>query len=163
MLAPEVNGQSGLERAVAVLSRAFVAAEEQPALLRAFFTVCFETVGPVGYLRPWLTDWLNRVEAEVAAALRKGMKDGSVGTHLDPDVEARRVIAFGLGIGFRWVLEPARDFVGEMRAWIERVSVEWSPQPASPTPAPARRPCKRSGPPASGRAASGGSQLKPGV
>ena len=54
------------------------------------------------------------------------MEDGSVGVHVDPDAEARRVIAFGLGIGFRWVLEPARDFVGEMREWIERVSVEWS-------------------------------------
>jgi AcrR family transcriptional regulator len=126
MLAPEVNGQNGLERAVAVLSRVFGAAQEQPALLRAFFTVCFETVGPVGHLKPWLTDWLHRVEAEVGAALHKGRGDGSVGIHVDPDVEARRVIVFGLGIGFRWVLEPERDFVGEMREWIERVSVEWS-------------------------------------
>jgi AcrR family transcriptional regulator len=152
MLVPEVNGQNGLDRAVAVLSRAFVAAEEQPALLRAFFTVCFETVGPVGHLRPWLIDWLNRVEAEVGAALRKGMKDGSVGPHVDPDVEARRVISFGLGIGFRWVLEPARDFVGEMREWIERASVEWSLQSASPPPVPARGPRRRSVP-ARGRAA----------
>ena len=74
MLAPEVNGQNGLERAVAVLSRAFGVAQEQPALLRAFFTVCFETVGPVGHLKPWLTDWLNRVEAEVGAALHRVWK-----------------------------------------------------------------------------------------
>jgi AcrR family transcriptional regulator len=136
MSAPEVNGQNGLDRAVAVLSRAFVAAEDQPALLRAFFTVCFETVGPVGHLKPWLTAWLNRVESEVAAGLRKGKKDGSVGTHVNPDVEARRVIAFGLGMGFRWVLEPARDFAGEMRQWAERVSGDWSVQPASPVPVP---------------------------
>jgi AcrR family transcriptional regulator len=135
MSAPEVHGQNGLDRAVAVLSRAFVAAEDQPALLRAFFTVCFETVGPVGHLKPWLTEWLNRIESEVAAALRKGEKDGSVSTHVDPDVEARRVIAFGLGIGFRWVLEPARDFAGEMRQWIERVAGDWSVQPV-PTPCP---------------------------
>ena len=157
MLAPEVNGQNGLERAVAVLSRAFGVAQEQPALLRAFFTVCFETVGPVGHLKPWLTDWLNRVEAEVGSALRCGMKDGSVGTHVDPDVEARRVIAYGLGIGFRWVLEPARDFVGETGEWIDRVSVEWSPVSASPTPAPARGPRNRPRPPARGRAAAKGS------
>ena len=129
MLAPEVNGQNGFDRAVAVLSRAFVAAEDQPALLRAFFTVCFETVGPVGHLKPWLTEWLARVESELAAALHKGKKDGSVRTHIDPDVDARRVIAFGLGFGFRWVLEPARDFAGEMRQWIERVSGEWSMDP----------------------------------
>jgi AcrR family transcriptional regulator len=135
MSAPEVHGQNGLDRAVAVVSRAFVAAEDQPALLRAFFTVCFETVGPVGHLKPWLTEWLNRIESEVAAALRKGEKDGSVSTHVDPDVEARRVIAFGLGIGFRWVLEPARDFAGEMRQWIERVAGDWSVQPV-PTPCP---------------------------
>jgi AcrR family transcriptional regulator len=134
MLSRKVDGKNGLERGVAVLSRACVAAVEQPALLRAFFTVCFETVGPVRHLRPWMMHWLSRVEAEVGSALLQGVGDGSVGTHVNPDVEARRVIAYGLGIGFRWVLEPAGDFVGEMREWIERVSVEWSPQSASPTP-----------------------------
>lgn len=119
------GGRTGLARAVALLSRTCVVAEEEPALLRAFFIVCFETVGPGGRLTEWLSDWLIRYEAEMAAALRAGIADESVKHRLDPELEAQRVVAVGLGIGFRWVLDPSRNFVEEMRAWIERVTAEY--------------------------------------
>jgi AcrR family transcriptional regulator len=126
MLLPETEGENGLERAVTVLMRTVVTAEQHPALLRAFFIICFESVGPLGYLRPWLTDWLNRFEAELVSALRTGLGDGSVGTHVDPELEGRRVIAFGLGVGFHWLVEPEADFAGEMREWIQREAAEWT-------------------------------------
>src|SRR5262245_12150736 len=44
MLLPEPEGENGLERAVTVLMRTVAPAEEQPALLRAFFILCFESV-----------------------------------------------------------------------------------------------------------------------
>jgi AcrR family transcriptional regulator len=125
MLATVPSGLQGLDRAVAALSRTRAAAQTYPALLRAFFTVCFETVGPIEHLKPWLSDWLSRFEAEICSALREGIDDGSVGAHVDPEIEGRTAIASGLGVGFRWVLEPDRDFVGEMTEWIERVSGEW--------------------------------------
>ena len=125
LLAAAPEGLDGLDRAVGTLSRILTAAQTQPALLRAFFTVCFEAVGPIERLRPWLTDWLSRFETEVCSALRQGTADGSVGAHVDPELEGRRSIDFGLGVGFRWVLEPTRDFVGEWTDYIERAAAEW--------------------------------------
>ena len=125
LLAAAPEGLDGLHRALAALSRILSAAETQPALLRAFFTVCFEAVGPIEHLRPWLSDWLKRFETEVCSALREGIEDGSVGAHVDPELEGRRSIDFGLGLGFRWVLEPTRDFVEEWTDYIERAAAEW--------------------------------------
>src|ERR1700751_5186175 len=87
LLAAAPEGLDGLDRALHALSRICIAAQTQPALLRAFFTVCFETVGPIEQLRPWLTDWLSRFEAEVRSGLREGIQDGSVDAHVHPELE----------------------------------------------------------------------------
>jgi AcrR family transcriptional regulator len=142
MTAPQVEGQTGLERALAMLEHPGVSAEREPAMLRAFFMLVFEAPGPVNHLAPWLAGFIRSYEAEVAAVLRRGRKDGSVGPHVDPEIEARQFIAYGLGIAFRWVLDPTRDFVGEMREWKERAEAEWRPRPSRVTPArtaPGRR------------------------
>jgi AcrR family transcriptional regulator len=125
LLAAAPEGLDGLGRALNALSRICTAAQTQPALLRAFFTVCFETVGPIEQLRPWLTDWLSRFEAEVRSGLREGIQDGSVDAHVHPELEAQRSVAVGLGVGFRWTLEPSRDFVGEWTDYIDRAAAEW--------------------------------------
>ena len=130
MRTPEVEGQTGMERALAMLAHPAVSAERDPSTMRAFFMLVFEAAGPVNHLAAWLAEFLRSYEAEVAAVLRRGRKDGSIGTHIDPEVEARQFMAYGLGIAFRWVLQPSRDFVGEMREWKERAEADWSPRPS---------------------------------
>ncbi|HXB85905.1 TetR/AcrR family transcriptional regulator [Mycobacterium sp.] len=125
LLATPPEGLNGHGRALNALSRICIAAQTQPALLRAFFTICFETVGPIEQLKPWLSDWLSRFETEVASSLREGIADGSVAAHVDPDLEGRRSIAMGLGVGFRWALDPSRDFVAEWTDYIDRAAAEW--------------------------------------
>jgi AcrR family transcriptional regulator len=130
MRMPEGEGQTGIERALAMQDHPAVSAEREPALMRAFFMLVFEAPGPLNNLAPWLAEFLRSYEAEMAAVLRRGRKDGSVGFHVDPEIEARQFMAYGLGIAFRWVLEPTRDFVGEMREWKERIAADWSPRPS---------------------------------
>ncbi|NMH98257.1 TetR/AcrR family transcriptional regulator [Pseudonocardia acidicola] len=96
--------------------------KEQPELLRALFVVCFETVGAIQGLSGWVREWIAYQRGAVAEALRAGQADGSIRLDLDPDREADRIVTYGLGLGFRWTLEPeAVDFSVELRSWGERL------------------------------------------
>src|SRR5262245_53184725 len=67
-----VTGESGLEMLLGQLDRLAAQAAEKPELLKAFFTLCFETVGPVQNLSAWLRGWLGKYHEVTAAALAEG-------------------------------------------------------------------------------------------
>ncbi|WP_236981254.1 MULTISPECIES: TetR/AcrR family transcriptional regulator [Mycobacterium] len=103
-------------------------AAEKPELLTAFFTLCFEAIGPVRMLSPWLRAWLARYRAATNTAFQRGQKDGSIRADLDVELETRKIITYGLGLGFRWTLEPELvDFVAELRQWRDSLEVEYAP------------------------------------
>jgi AcrR family transcriptional regulator len=104
-------------------------ATEQPELLRVLFVACFETVGSIERLSPWMRGWLARQRDGVAATLRAGQADGSVRADLDPAEEADRILTFGMGLGFRWTLEPdAVDLPHALRSWSERLAAQLTPR-----------------------------------
>lgn len=105
-------------------------AKEKPELLRALFVVCFETVGAIERLSPWVRGWMSHQRDAVAETLRAGQADASIRADLDPDQEAARILTYGLGLGFRWALEPEGvDFPAELRAWSERLRAQLAPPP----------------------------------
>jgi AcrR family transcriptional regulator len=122
----EDDPTQGLELALGQVIHTRDLAAESPEFLRAFFILVFEAVGPIAGLRPWLEGWLERYEAGIAAALRVGQRDGSVRPAVDPGLEAHRVNDVGLGLAFRWALDPRSDFVGAFIEWHADLRARWT-------------------------------------
>jgi AcrR family transcriptional regulator len=102
---------------------------ENPNQLRAFFVLCFETVGPVADLRQWMSDWLDEYQAETAAAIRRGQQDGSIRVELDPDLEAQQIVDFRVAWAFRWALRPDTiDYDAELGTWKDRLTAALAPE-----------------------------------
>ncbi len=127
LLGPPVPAETGLDEALAPLKLMRDKADENPEVLRAFFVLCFETVGPISDLAPWMRDWLQEYQSRVAGAMRQGQSDGSVRQNLDPDFEARNLVVYGAGLGFMWTLAPhAEDFAATLNELIDRLRTAWA-------------------------------------
>jgi AcrR family transcriptional regulator len=132
LLGPPNPTDTGLDDALAPLNLMKNKAGDNPEVLRAFFVVCFETVGPISDLAPWMRDWLQEYQTRVAAALRRGQSDGSVRGNLDPDSEARNVVTYGAGLGFMWTLAPGtEDFAAPLAEFIDHLRDRWTPEGSS--------------------------------
>ena len=146
-LTPAAEGAAGIEAALQRIDHLAEQAEQKPEHMRALFTLVFESVGPIESLGPWLRAWLADYCASAAEALRHGQKDGSVRADLDPEVEADRIMNYGLGLAFRWTLEPERvDFATSLREWTNYMRGIFTPVSANgqnrngSKPAPPTRP-----------------------
>lgn len=130
-LAEPAPAGRGLDIIIGHLEHLADQAVDKSKLLRAFFTLCFETVGPVQQLGPWLRNWLAQYRATALEAFLRGQADGSIRPHLDAQAETRRLMNFGLGLAFRWTLEPQDvDFVGEVRHQCDWLRGYYAPGPS---------------------------------
>jgi AcrR family transcriptional regulator len=115
-------GSSGLERVLAQIDLLHDQLEAAPGLMRGFFVLCFEALGPLESLREWLDDWLTRYQEETAVAIRAGIDDGTIRPEVDPEREAAALTASCVGHAFKWTASPERvDFLEAMRATREDV------------------------------------------
>jgi AcrR family transcriptional regulator len=113
---------SGLERVLAQIDRLHDEAVASPELMRGFFALCFESIGPVPSLNGWINDWLDRYHTSTAAALAAGRDDGSIRADINPQIESQALVASGLGYAFRWMASPQTvDYPGLMRQWQEQL------------------------------------------
>jgi len=108
MLPTDTEGLRGLDLVLRQLGRAGERANDEPEFFLAFCVLCFETAGPARSLRPWVADWFGRYVAETAARLRAGQSDGSVRTDVDADEEANWMFDAGVGVAFRWLIDPEK-------------------------------------------------------
>jgi AcrR family transcriptional regulator len=130
----EITADNGLGTVLGQLDHLAAQAAEKPELLKAFFTLCFETVGPVQGLGEWLRGWLAQYRAQTAEAFLEGQRDGSIRAELDVEVETKRIITYGLGLAFRWTLEPDRvDFVAELIDWRDSLQLQYAKRRAART------------------------------
>jgi AcrR family transcriptional regulator len=126
-LRARITAENGLDTVLGQLDHLAAQATEKPELLKAFFTLCFETVGPVQELGAWLHTWLAQYRAAAAAAFLRGQRDGSIRPDLDAEVETKRMITYGLGLAFRWTLEPDEvDFAAEFTAWRDSLRAQYA-------------------------------------
>jgi hypothetical protein len=117
-LRAQITAENGLESVLGQVDHLAAQATEKPELLKAFFTLCFETVGAVQELSAWLRSWLVQYRTATTAAFAAGQRDGSIRPELDVEVETKRIVTYGLGLAFRWTLAPDEvDFVAELREW----------------------------------------------
>ena len=130
----QITADNGLDTVLGQLDHLAAQAAEKPELLKAFFTLCFETVGPVQGLTAWLRGWLAQYRAATSAAFLEGQRDGSIRPELDVEVETKRIITYGLGLAFRWTLEPDRvDFVAELIDWRDLLRSQYAKSRAART------------------------------
>ena len=123
----EITADNGLDAVLGQLDHLAAQAAEKPELLKAFFTLCFETVGPVQGLTTWLRGWLAQYRATTTEAFLEGQRDGSIRPELDVEVETKRIITYGLGLAFRWILEPDHmDFVAELIDWRDSLRSQYA-------------------------------------
>lgn len=124
LLEPSAVPLDGLGQILDRIDRTVRLAAEDPRLLRAFFVVLFEAVGPVVALRPHVVGWLARLERATVVSLRAGQSDGSIRDSVDEVGELQEFAHLSIGLAYRWVLEGERyDLAGELGAWRERTRV----------------------------------------
>jgi AcrR family transcriptional regulator len=121
LIAPDPE-QTGLEQVLTQVDLLRDQVDAKPALMRGFFVLCFEALGPLKILRAWLADWLGRYQAATEAAMRRGIEDGTIRPDADPAREAGGLIADCIGQTFRWIATPEIvSFHDEMDAVRDRV------------------------------------------
>jgi AcrR family transcriptional regulator len=127
LLQPATGKHAGLDRAMMQIDLMRQQAKKDPELLRAFFILCFEAVGPVPALGQWMRNWFDAYRDAVANALSAGQRDGSVRAKLNVKEEAQNVIVFGAGLGYCWTLAPkSMDFAKELKKWADALRSNWA-------------------------------------
>jgi AcrR family transcriptional regulator len=132
LLNPAPAEGTGLEQLLAQVDRLHDEVVANPELMRGFYALCFESIGPVPSLRSWITDWLDRYEAATEKAIKTGVADGSIRTDIDLHSEAQAFIASGLGYAFRWMVAPTIGYESLLRQWRDDVREHLGTGPGSP-------------------------------
>ena len=118
LLAGIPEAEDGLGGLLSVLDRLGSFIIDQPVQLRAFLVVSFEAVGSSTIPKEQVTALLSILDAAIAGALQAGVDDGSVRSGIDPGYEAAHIIDTGLGMAYRWVVDPhGYDFAARVGVW----------------------------------------------
>jgi AcrR family transcriptional regulator len=122
LIPSSVADEDGLSRLCRFVDQTADLHRDDAEISRAFYTLAFEVIGPVVGLRAWYGDWIVQYTDSVLAAFVMGQRDGSIRADLDPYDEADQFMCHGIGIAFRWLLDPDRyDFEQAVERWRQRV------------------------------------------
>jgi AcrR family transcriptional regulator len=123
LLPATTDDACGLDRVLQRVDDVARLLDEEPELMRAFCMMTFEAAVAIDSLRTWYSQWFEIYERRLAEHFRAGLADGSVRAGIDPDQEAAQFALTGIGLIFRWTLDPlGYDLAGEFRAWRARLS-----------------------------------------
>lgn len=127
LIAPD-SSRSGFEQTLAQVELLRDQVAATPALMRGFFVLTFEALGPLRSLGTWLGDWLARYHGVTEAALRAGIEDGTVRPDVDPVREADALIGDCVGQVFLWTATPDRiDLVEALNGVRDRIAARLAP------------------------------------
>ena len=127
LLPPDDGEVTGLPWVLARIDHVTRVLEEEPELMRAFGVMSLEAAVAISNLRAWYSEWLEEYERQLVQQLRFGMRTGSIRPDVDPEQEAAQFILTGLGLIFRWRLDPQRyDLAMELARWRSRLEAQYS-------------------------------------
>ena len=127
LLPPDDGEVTGLPWVLARIDHVTRVLEEEPELMRAFGVMSLEAAVAISNLRAWYSEWLEEYERQLVQQLRFGMRTGSIRPDVDPEQEAAQFILTGLGLIFRWRLDPERyDLATELARWRSRLEAQYS-------------------------------------
>jgi AcrR family transcriptional regulator len=122
MLPPQ-DVPTGLPRLQAWIDQLRAEVTNNPLLIKSFWTLVFETPGPITSLRPWATTWIERCIYEAHACIQSAQRAGDLPDTIDAHAEAELFVFSGIGSGFRFALDsniPAFDHV--ISRWSDRLA-----------------------------------------
>ena len=127
LLPPDDGEVTGLPWVLARIDHVTRVLEEEPELMRAFGVMSLEAAVAISNLRAWYSEWLEEYERQLVQQLRFGIRTGSIRPDVDPEQEAAQFILTGLGLIFRWRLDPQRyDLATELARWRSRLEAQYS-------------------------------------
>ncbi len=130
LLAETPKAANGLDAVLRVVARLEAFINEQPTRLRAFLVVSFEAAGPSAIPLQRVSEPLFELQQALANAIRAGKADGSIRQETDADFAAERVVDVGLGMAYRWLIDPQQyNFSQRVRAWRTELARTLGPDP----------------------------------
>lgn len=105
-LTPRIGEQVGVEALRAVIDATRTAAQRAPEKMRAFYGMLFQSLGPLGILRPKVAEFHRRERKAVAAWIAAGVAQGSVRADIDAAREAALFMSLLRGAAFQWLIDP---------------------------------------------------------
>ncbi|UVO11975.1 TetR/AcrR family transcriptional regulator [Mycobacterium sp. SVM_VP21] len=120
LLAPTAEaGVPGLDRALNTMLALEDMWRNDPAFLRAVFTVAFQVAGTSSDLNEVFEQWIDAARDAVERALVDGQRDGSVRADLDAARAAQVAVDATTGMTFRWCRDPDNVSLDrEIRDWV---------------------------------------------
>jgi AcrR family transcriptional regulator len=103
---PMAQRDHGLEEVLVLVNAIREQTETEPRDMRAIFALMFEALGPDADLRDRMSEFSSSMRTDLAAALRRGIADGSIRDAIDPDIGAVLITAALTGLAYQWLLEP---------------------------------------------------------
>jgi AcrR family transcriptional regulator len=121
---PRTVGRSGLDGLLITLDAIRTQAKRDPAALRRLYALQFEALGPIPELRAHFVAFHRTMRADMAAFVRRGLRDGSVAPGIHAKAEGAAIVAALRGIGYQWLLDPDEvdpaAMIGHLISSIER-------------------------------------------
>jgi AcrR family transcriptional regulator len=103
---PRTEGASGREAIVILLEAISEQVARDPTDVRVLYALMFEALRPIPELRSTFVEFHATMRADLAAFVRRGLRDGSIARGTSPTKEAALIVAGLRGIGYQWRLEP---------------------------------------------------------
>lgn len=131
LLRPPTGNGTGLEQALEQIWLMRQVADDDAERLRAFFVLCFESVGPIPSLGPWMRDWFASYQRQLADMLRSGRADGSIRPDIEPETESQDVTYYAAGLCFSFTLHrDVSDFASAIDRLYGRLEETWRVLPS---------------------------------
>jgi len=114
---PELQGHSGVDSLLVLIRGIRRSVANDPSAMRALYILMFEALKPepaVLHERMRAIHASERLRAE--DALERGIAAGTVVPGIDAKATGQLVVAVLRGSAYQWVLDPAFDFDGTLRA-----------------------------------------------
>jgi len=120
LTAPLPESATGMEHVLARIDTMGRLVEENPALLRMWFAVAFQSAGKGSAMADRAASWVGRLRSDTLEAVREGQADGSISRELDAEATAHAIVVEGVGSAFLWTVDPGEDFRRRIDQWRAR-------------------------------------------
>jgi AcrR family transcriptional regulator len=104
-LIPYVGERTGIEAVRAALEAHRLALTELPDMLRVYYGLMFEALGPGGALAPEFAHLHREVRTLAGGWVAEGIEAGEIRSDVDPDAVVIAVIGALRGIAYQWLIE----------------------------------------------------------